>query len=108
MSKSDHITTSYRSFKTFNEDAFINDLSGDLNNFTVSPQSDINDDLMIWYSIFLKHLDHHAPYKTRSVKSKNFRTGIMTKLLLPVKDVTLVNVGIYGLHIKNTATRQKI
>ena len=54
ISKSDHITTSYRSFKTFNEDAFINDLSGDLNNFTVSPQTDINDDLMIWYSIFLK------------------------------------------------------
>ena len=70
ISKSDHITTSYRSFKTFNEDAFINDLSGDLNNFTVSPQSDINDDLMIWYSIFLKHLDHHAPYKTKRVKSK--------------------------------------
>ena len=70
ISKSDHITTSYRSFKTFNEDAFINDLSGDLNRFTVGPQSDINDDLMIWYSIFLKHLDHHAPYKTKRVKSK--------------------------------------
>ena len=70
ISKSDHITTSYRSFKTFNEDAFINGLSGDLNNFTVSPQSDINDDLMIWYSIFLKHLDHHASYKTKRVKSK--------------------------------------
>ena len=38
ISKSDHITSSYRSFKTFNEDAFINDLSGDLNSFTVSPQ----------------------------------------------------------------------
>ena len=70
IGKSDHKTTSYWSFKIFNEDAFINYLSGDLNSFTVGPQSDINDDLMIWYSIFLKHLDHHAPYKTKRVKSK--------------------------------------
>ena len=47
ISKSDHITTLYRSFKTFNVDAFINDLSGDLNNFSVTPQSDINDDIIL-------------------------------------------------------------
>lgn len=70
ISKSDHITTSYRSFKTFNEDAFINDLSGDFSNFTINPQSDINDDLIVWYSIFLNHIDHHAPCKTKRVKSK--------------------------------------
>ena len=69
--KSDHITTSYLSFKTSNEDTFINDLSGDLNNFTVCPQSHIKDDLMIWYSIFLKHLDQQVPYKTKCVKFKN-------------------------------------
>ena len=69
--KSDHITTSYRSFKTFNEDAFINALSGDVNNFAVGPQSHINDDLIIWYSIFLKHLDQHALYKTKQIKSRN-------------------------------------
>ena len=57
--KSDHITTSYWSLKTFNEDAL-----------TVGPQCDINDDLVIWYSIVLKHQNHHQPYKTKRVKSK--------------------------------------
>ena len=33
ISKSDHITTSYRCFKSFNEDAFITDLTSDLNIF---------------------------------------------------------------------------
>ena len=64
------MTTTYRSFKTFNEDAFIKDLAADLRNFSVDLQSDINDDLTVWYTIFLKNLDHHAPYKTKRVKSK--------------------------------------
>ena len=70
VKKSDHMTTTYRSFKTFNEDAFIKDLAADLRNFSVDLQSDINDDLTVWYTIFLKNLDHHAPYKTKRVKSK--------------------------------------
>ena len=69
VSKSDHITTSYRCFKTFNEDAFISDLTSDLNNFSAS-KSDINEDISIWYSILLKHLDCHAPYKIKRVKTK--------------------------------------
>ena len=68
--KSDHITTLYRCFQAFNEEAFITDLSRDLNNFVVNYQSDINEDLSVWYTIFLKHLDHHASYKTKRVKSK--------------------------------------
>ena len=64
------MTTTYRSFKTFNEDEFIKDLAADLRNFSVDLQSDINDDLTVWYTIFLKNLDHHAPYKTKRVKSK--------------------------------------
>ena len=108
ISESDHITTSYRSFKTFNEDAFINDLSGDLNRFTVGPQSDINDDLMIWYSIFLNTwiTTHHI--KPNVLNLKNYRTGTTTKLLLPVKNVTSVNRGSHGRNIKNIVTRHKI
>ena len=70
ISKSDHITTSYRCFKSFNEDAFITDLTSDLNNFSAS-NSDINDDVTIWYNILLKHLDCHAPFKTKRVKTKH-------------------------------------
>ena len=69
ISKCDHITTSYRCFKNFNEDAFIADLTGDLNYYSVS-KSDINEDISIWYSIILKHLDCHAPYKIKRVKTK--------------------------------------
>ena len=68
--KSDHITTLYRCFKAFNEEAFITDLSRDLTNFVVNHQSDINEVLSVWHTILLKHLDHHAPYKTKRVKSK--------------------------------------
>ena len=69
VSKSDHITTSYRCFKTFNEDAFISDLTSDLNNFSAS-KSDINEDISILYSILLKQLECHAPYKIKRVKTK--------------------------------------
>ena len=83
--KPDHITTSYRFFETFKDVAFINDIMGDLNIFTVGPQSDINDDLMIWYSFFLKHLDHNAPYKTKRVKSKKILVWYNEEIVLTVK-----------------------
>ena len=69
ISKCDHITTSYRCFKNFHEDTFISDLTSDLNDFSAS-KSDINEDISIWYSIILKHLDCHAPYKFKRVKTK--------------------------------------
>ena len=69
ISKCDHITTSYRCFKNFNEDAFISDLTSELNDFSAS-KSDINEDISIWYNIILKHLDCHAPYKIKRVKTK--------------------------------------
>ena len=108
ISKSDHITTSYRSFKNFNEDAFISDLSGDLNSFTVSPQSDINDDLMIWYSIFLKHLDHHTPYKTKRVKSKKLPDWYNDEIAATRKRRDACKRRHLWPEYKNTATRQKI
>lgn len=40
-----------------------------LSAFTLS-QSDINDDVDSWYAIINKHLNRHAPIKTRRVKSK--------------------------------------
>lgn len=40
-----------------------------LSAYTLS-QSDINDDVDSWYAIINKHLNRHAPIKTRRVKSK--------------------------------------
>ena len=52
--KSEHITTSYRCFKRFNENAFLNDLSSDLDNF-ITTSSNINDDISEWYNITVYH-----------------------------------------------------
>ena len=49
--------------------AFVNDLSSDLNNFTAN-RSNINDDISAWYAIVLKHLNKHAPHKSKRVKNK--------------------------------------
>ena len=39
-----------------------------MNNFNAD-QPDINQDMQVWYSIILKHLDQHAPVKHKRVKS---------------------------------------
>ena len=70
ISKLNHIITSYRCFKNFNEEAFISDLASDLNDFSAC-HSDINDDIANWYGILVKHLDRHAPFKTKRVKTKH-------------------------------------
>ena len=67
--KHKHITTSYRSFKNFNEDYFINELSLDMQIFQLNQQH-IDDDFNTWSSLINKHLNIHAPIKTKQVKSK--------------------------------------
>ena len=69
MSKNDHITTTYRSFKNFNEQQFLHELSVDLDAFTPC-QANVEDDFNAWFSIILKNLDKHAPLKNKRVKDK--------------------------------------
>ena len=69
IKKTEHTTISFRCFKNFNEESFTSELSNELSAFTLS-QSDINDDVDSWYAIINKHLNRHAPIKTRRVKSK--------------------------------------
>lgn len=66
--KADHITTSYRCFKTFDETAFLVDLQHDLRNFDID-QETIDDDFGAFHTIIIDLLDKHAPIKTRRVKS---------------------------------------
>ena len=65
VSKNDHITTTYRSFKNFNEPQ----LSVDLDAFTPC-QANVEDDFNAWFSIILKNVDKHAPLKNKRVKDK--------------------------------------
>ena len=47
----------------------MDDLSWDLNNFTVSC-TNINVDISVWYDIILKHLNRHASFKVKRDKAK--------------------------------------
>ena len=64
-----HISTTYRCFKSINEETFLADLSDDFSRYFVS-ESDIETDLTAWYNILLNRLNQQAPIKTKRVKTK--------------------------------------
>ena len=71
ISKNEHITTTYRSFKNFNETHFLQDLATDLGSFSdILVDSDINEACFAWIKTIQHQLDHHAPVKSRRVKHK--------------------------------------
>ena len=71
ISKNEHITTTYRSFKNFNETHFLQDLATDLGSFSdILVDSDINEACFTWIKTIQHQLDHHAPVKARRVKHK--------------------------------------
>ena len=69
--KDKHTKSTYRSYKHFDENKFISIISiaNDLDAFAAD-KSCIDEDLNIWYSFLLKHLNNHAPIKSKRVKSK--------------------------------------
>ncbi|MEW8545919.1 MAG: endonuclease/exonuclease/phosphatase family protein, partial [Candidatus Thiodiazotropha sp.] len=69
VSKSEHITTTFRCFKQFDETLFLTDLSNDLDTFKVG-QCSIEEDFESLYTIILQQLDKHAPIRTKRVKTK--------------------------------------
>ena len=69
ISKNDHITTTYRCFKHFDESRFLTDLEIEFSNFSAD-SSDIDLDFFTWHQLIMKHLDNHAPVKTKRVKQK--------------------------------------
>ena len=67
--KKEHISASYRSFKHFDEDLFLQELTTDLETFHPH-HLNVDDDFVLWFSLILKHLNIHAPIKTKRVKTK--------------------------------------
>ena len=65
-----HITINYRCLKKFNADNFLSDLSHQPWSL-IDVFTEPNDALDIFYDLFLKVLDLHAPYKQKRVKFKN-------------------------------------
>ena len=69
IDKTEHMTTSYRFSKRFNEMLFLSDLDSDLASFTLS-NSYVDDDFTSWFSLIQKQLDKYAPIKTRRATSQ--------------------------------------
>ena len=64
--KNEHITTTYRSLKNFNETQFLQDLATDLGPFSdILVDSDINEACSSWIKTIQHQLDHHAPVKCK-------------------------------------------
>ncbi|MEW8544984.1 MAG: reverse transcriptase family protein [Candidatus Thiodiazotropha sp.] len=68
ISKTNHITSSYRCFKSFDETSFLTDLNNDLEHFELNRET-VDEDFAAWHSIIIRNLDNHAPYKVKRVKS---------------------------------------
>ena len=59
---------------------FLNDLENDLIAFTATLHN-IDDDFATWHSIVMKHLDNHAPMKSKRVKSKRLPDWFTPEIL---------------------------
>ena len=64
-----HISTSYRCYKHVKDANFLAELTSDLDTF-VTDQETVEDDLAVWSSLILQHLNNHATVKTKRVKIK--------------------------------------
>ena len=65
----EHQYITYRSFKTFEESCFLNDLA--MVPWEILESFDTIDDIVsVWTSLFTEILDKHAPVKTQRVKHK--------------------------------------
>ena len=69
VTKNEHVTTTYRCFKQFEESVFLRDLQNELNSFTAN-STNVDDDFSNWFQLIIKHLENHAPFKTKRVKNK--------------------------------------
>ena len=64
VAETEHMSTSYRCFKDFNESLFLSDMGSDLESFSLS-NTNVDDDLTSWFVTIQNQLDRHAPIKTR-------------------------------------------
>ena len=78
--KDSHKTISYRSFKHFNDDLFLNDLMC-ANWNVIESFNDIDSMIDTWYSMFTAVVDMHAPVKTQRVK-RNIQPDWLTSEIL--------------------------
>ena len=82
--KDNHTTMEYRSFKRFNDDKFLCELS--LANFAdIYKCSNANDAVYRWYNIFLPIVDKHAPIRRKRVKHQTLPGWISKDIIEAMK-----------------------
>lgn len=79
-----HHTITYRSFKQFNKDDFINDLESTPWDI-IKVFDDTNEIVDTWSSLFLKIVDKHLPLKTQRVKHKTQPKWLTPDILEAIK-----------------------
>lgn len=85
ISKNSHQMITYRSFKNFDENAFVNDLH-QIPWEVVDTFEDVNDMVQIWNSLFLEVVDKHAPVKHHRVKKYRQPDWLSPEILDAIKD----------------------
>ena len=64
-----HKSIKYRSFKSFDENAFLHDLSA-VPWSNIESYGNIDNIFDAWYSLFISVIDKHAPIKTHRIKNE--------------------------------------
>ena len=82
--KNCHTTITYRSFKNFNQSAFLSDLDK-VPFHTVLLASDPDTALSVWYDLFLRVLDRHAPLRVKRVKSVTLPPWLTPEIMQAMK-----------------------
>ena len=82
--KTNHNTISYRSFKTFDETKFIEDLQS-VPWDTIKLFDDTDDVMEAWLDLFLQVVDKHVPIRQHRVKHKNQPQWMSPEILEAIK-----------------------
>ena len=84
IGKNSHKYIQYRTFKTFDENAFLCDLSS-APWHQIEAFDNINDILAAWYSLFIAVIDKHAPIRTHRIKHDIQADWLTSEILDKIK-----------------------
>ena len=84
VNRHSHQTITYRSFKHFDENAFINDLR-QVPWEILESFNDVSECVQIWNILFLEIVNKHAPLKQHRVRKENHLNGFRRKSLIVLR-----------------------
>ena len=103
--KGSHHTIKYRSFKTFDENSFKNDLN-QVPWEILSSCDDVNEMVCIWNSLFLEVVNKHAPLRQHRVRRPHQPEWLTPEILDHIKERNKCKIN--GNHDKYVFLRNKV